>query len=128
MAEKGRGKRPMEDTRRRSPLSQRDGVPSTGSEHPTERTRGPIFREGGLLTPPIRSEEEKGEDKKMMRRPPRYKTPQKKRDISKFCQYHNDHGHDTNDCRHLKIKIEKLIQRGQLRVSSPGDSKHEHML
>ncbi|GAA0156298.1 hypothetical protein LIER_13824 [Lithospermum erythrorhizon] len=36
--------------------------------------------------------------------------PQNKKDMSKFCQYHKDHGHDTDDCRHLKI--EKLIQRG----------------
>ncbi|GAA0156315.1 hypothetical protein LIER_38253 [Lithospermum erythrorhizon] len=35
--------------------------------------------------------------------------------MSKFCQYHKDHGYDTDDCRHLKIEIEKVIQRGQLK-------------
>ncbi|GAA0165988.1 hypothetical protein LIER_21252 [Lithospermum erythrorhizon] len=43
------------------------------------------------------------------------RTPQNKRDMRKFCQYHKDHGHDTDDCRHLKIEIEKLIQRGKLK-------------
>lgn len=32
----------------------------------------------------------------------------------KFCRFHNDYGHDTNDCRNLKAAIEKLIQEGHL--------------
>ncbi|GAA0173404.1 hypothetical protein LIER_27028 [Lithospermum erythrorhizon] len=36
-------------------------------------------------------------------------------DPRKRTEYHKDHGHDTDDCRHLKIEIEKLIQRGQLK-------------
>ncbi|GAA0170325.1 hypothetical protein LIER_40930 [Lithospermum erythrorhizon] len=55
------------------------------------------------------------EDKRMLPRPPRKKTPLNKWDVSKYCQYHNDRGHDTNDCRHLKIEIEKLIQLGQVK-------------
>ncbi|GAA0141488.1 hypothetical protein LIER_35402 [Lithospermum erythrorhizon] len=55
------------------------------------------------------------EDKRMLPRPPKQKTLQIKRDMTKYCQYHKHHGHDRNDCRHLKIEIEKLIQRGQLK-------------
>ncbi|XP_024019228.1 uncharacterized protein LOC112090948 [Morus notabilis] len=36
-----------------------------------------------------------------------------KRDKSKFCHFHKDHGHDTSSCFQLKGQIEALIQQGQ---------------
>ncbi|KAL0413084.1 UNVERIFIED_CONTAM: hypothetical protein Sradi_1510100 [Sesamum radiatum] len=32
----------------------------------------------------------------------------------KFCRFHNDYGHTTEKCRHLKNEIERLIQNGYL--------------
>ncbi|KAL0444629.1 UNVERIFIED_CONTAM: hypothetical protein Slati_2185600 [Sesamum latifolium] len=32
----------------------------------------------------------------------------------KFCRFHNDYGHATEECRHLKNEIERLIQNGYL--------------
>ncbi|KAL8552314.1 hypothetical protein ACS0TY_001131 [Phlomoides rotata] len=32
-----------------------------------------------------------------------------------FCRFHNDYGHDTNQCFHLKDEIERLIQVGHLK-------------
>ncbi|KAL0444712.1 UNVERIFIED_CONTAM: hypothetical protein Slati_2193900 [Sesamum latifolium] len=32
----------------------------------------------------------------------------------KFCRFHNDYGHTTEECRHLKNEIERLIQNGYL--------------
>ncbi|KAL0313349.1 UNVERIFIED_CONTAM: hypothetical protein Sradi_5734200 [Sesamum radiatum] len=32
----------------------------------------------------------------------------------KFCRYHNDYGYTTEECRHLKSEIERLIQNGYL--------------
>ncbi|XP_057248958.1 uncharacterized protein LOC130590504 [Beta vulgaris subsp. vulgaris] len=34
------------------------------------------------------------------------------RDKSKWCDFHGDHGHITEDCRHLKDNLEDLIRRG----------------
>ena len=38
-----------------------------------------------------------------------------KRDMTKYCEFHRDHGHRTDDCIHLKNEIEFLIRRGHLR-------------
>ncbi|KAL2498244.1 Uncharacterized protein Adt_23794 [Abeliophyllum distichum] len=33
----------------------------------------------------------------------------------RYCRYHQSTGHDTDDCRDLKGKIESLIERGHLK-------------
>ena len=37
------------------------------------------------------------------------------RNQSLRCDYHRDHGHETNRCRSLKFMVEKLIRVGHLR-------------
>ncbi|GJY47599.1 reverse transcriptase domain-containing protein [Tanacetum coccineum] len=36
------------------------------------------------------------------------------RDTTKYCQFHEDHGHDINDCRELRHQIEEGVKSGQL--------------
>ena len=39
----------------------------------------------------------------------------KKRDNTKYCEFHRDHGYRTDDCIKLRKEIEYLIRRGHLR-------------
>ncbi|GJX89954.1 hypothetical protein Tco_0343280, partial [Tanacetum coccineum] len=42
-------------------------------------------------------------------------TPLEKRsDSSKFCEFHNDIGHSTDECVQLKRQIEELVREGKL--------------
>src|SRR3954467_15316508 len=43
-------------------------------------------------------------------------------DKSKFCRFHKGHGHNTEDCIHLKDAIEILIKEGHLKQYA---KKHE---
>ncbi|XP_021737647.1 uncharacterized protein LOC110704167 [Chenopodium quinoa] len=45
-------------------------------------------------------------------RPPRMVN--RNRDTSKWCDFHRDHGHTTNECTHLKDNIDDLVRRGYL--------------
>ncbi|GKD93032.1 reverse transcriptase domain-containing protein [Tanacetum coccineum] len=36
------------------------------------------------------------------------------RDMSKYCHFHEDYGHDTNDCRHLRTQIQEAVNSGKL--------------
>ncbi|GJT66287.1 hypothetical protein Tco_1017767 [Tanacetum coccineum] len=49
---------------------------------------------------------------KMSVKPP--KMVLKARDTSKYCEFHQDYGHDTNSCRELKNQIDKAGKSGKL--------------
>ncbi|GJX88080.1 hypothetical protein Tco_0340094 [Tanacetum coccineum] len=38
----------------------------------------------------------------------------KTKDTSKYCEFHQDYGHDTNACRELKHQIEEVVKSGKL--------------
>ena len=40
--------------------------------------------------------------------------PDPKRDITKYCEFHGDHGHSTPDCILLRFEVADLFKRGHL--------------
>ena len=46
---------------------------------------------------------------------------------NKYCRFHRDHGHDTDECYDLKQQIENLIRQGKLRHFVGRDHKNEKL-
>nr|GEV30336.1 reverse transcriptase domain-containing protein [Tanacetum cinerariifolium] len=46
--------------------------------------------------------------------PPTMVMPIEKRSSNKFCDFHNDKGHSTDECMQLKKQIEELVRAGKL--------------
>ncbi|KAL0444498.1 UNVERIFIED_CONTAM: hypothetical protein Slati_2172500 [Sesamum latifolium] len=66
------------------------------------------------LTVPITQALMAVEGKGLLSRPRSYKDEPRQPKLDKFCRFHNDYGHTTEECRHLKSEIERLIQNGYL--------------
>ncbi|KAL0446175.1 UNVERIFIED_CONTAM: hypothetical protein Slati_1745400 [Sesamum latifolium] len=54
------------------------------------------------------------EEKGLITRPRSWRDMPQCPKSDKFCRFHNDYGHAMEECRHLKNKIERLIQNGYL--------------
>ena len=50
-----------------------------------------------------------------------------KRNRNKYCCFHKDHGHDTNECFDLKQQIKNLIRQEKLRNFLGRDHKDEKL-
>ncbi|KAL5574245.1 hypothetical protein UlMin_023842 [Ulmus minor] len=75
----------------------------------------PRFREYTPTIVPVATIYTENEHLGIFTIPPAIKTPVKRRDNTKYCRYHHDIGHITEECQVLKDEIERLIQKGQLR-------------
>nr|GEX78095.1 reverse transcriptase domain-containing protein [Tanacetum cinerariifolium] len=53
-------------------------------------------------------------DKVKFKPPPPMITPVEKRNASKFCEFHGEVGHTTNECMHLKKQIEEMLKARKL--------------
>ncbi|GJZ10875.1 reverse transcriptase domain-containing protein [Tanacetum coccineum] len=47
-------------------------------------------------------------------KPPLMTTPMEKKNASKFCEFHGEVGHTTDECMHLKRQIEEMLKAGKL--------------
>ncbi|GJY49666.1 reverse transcriptase domain-containing protein [Tanacetum coccineum] len=53
-------------------------------------------------------------DKGKFKPPPPMTTPVEKRNHAKFCEFHGEVGHNTDECMHLKKQIEEMLKAGKL--------------
>ncbi|KAL5539149.1 hypothetical protein UlMin_045481 [Ulmus minor] len=93
---------------------------NVGNRNPIENqapqnNQVPRFREYTPTIVPVATIYTENEHLGIFTIPPAIKTPVNRRDNTKYCRYHRDIGHITEECRVLKDEIERLIQRGQLR-------------
>ena len=59
--------------------------------------------------------------------PEKMKGDPKKCNRNKYCRFHRDHGHDTDECFDLKQQVENLIRQGKLKSFLEGDHKDEKL-
>ncbi|GAV56861.1 hypothetical protein CFOL_v3_00402 [Cephalotus follicularis] len=92
----------------RHKLSRREGSSRGGAPIPSYNTFAPLL---DTRTRILVMEQ----DKVPFHWPEKLRTPAENRNVEKYCRYHRDHGHDTEECRQLKNQIEDLIRKGHLR-------------
>ena len=54
-------------------------------------------------------------DKGLLTRPPKLITPLAKRNLKRYCDFHEEYGHSTADCFNLREQIQNLINNGYLK-------------
>ena len=103
------------------PKLREDGTPNSDRRKvkseppPPPHPRRSQFDRYTPLTIPRRDILYQIQSQNVLKRPKPLKTPFGRKNKNKYCRYHHDHGHDTEDCFELKVEIEALIHRGQLR-------------
>ncbi|XP_048498022.1 uncharacterized protein LOC125496565 [Beta vulgaris subsp. vulgaris] len=63
-------------------------------------------------------------DQHELKAPTEMKTPYRNRDKSKYCHFHKDCGHETNECKHLKRALEDLARK----AGGPTTRSHKNYL
>nr|GEV99878.1 reverse transcriptase domain-containing protein [Tanacetum cinerariifolium] len=53
-------------------------------------------------------------DKGKFKAPPPMTTPVEKRNHAKFCEFHGEVGHNTDECMHLRTQIKEILNAGKL--------------
>ena len=66
------------------------------------------------LTPAVSQVLREVQHEQFMRWPSQMRSNPTKRDNTRYCEFHRDHEHRTDDCIQLRKEIEYLIQRGYL--------------
>ncbi|KMS97513.1 hypothetical protein BVRB_5g126270 isoform A [Beta vulgaris subsp. vulgaris] len=62
-------------------------------------------------------------DQHQLKAPAEMKTPYRNRDKSKYCHFHKDCGHETNECKHLKRALKDLARKGKMNSYLPSSGR-----
>ncbi|XP_022871854.1 uncharacterized protein LOC111390955 [Olea europaea var. sylvestris] len=65
-------------------------------------------------------------DMKELKWPVRMRSPPESRDMNKYCEFHRDHGHTTENCKALQWEIEALMKRGLLSSYVDNDKRRRN--
>ncbi|PWA39692.1 reverse transcriptase domain-containing protein [Artemisia annua] len=87
-------------------------IPRSGTRHVKRNTH-----QRGLFTPLVKTPAEiyaTSEGRAILRPPAKMYTPPHRRDKTRYCEFHGDHGHDTNSCIDLRKEIEACVRNGRL--------------
>ncbi|XP_057775342.1 uncharacterized protein LOC130994313 [Salvia miltiorrhiza] len=85
-----------------------DQAPSTG---PRERTKLPEYL---LSISPVEAVTTLMNLGDKVRWPEKMRAPPVQRDRSKWCDFHSDHGHRTDECITLRLEVANLLKKGHL--------------
>ena len=116
-----RSPRRDKENKERSPKRQGNVRDSLGPPQPELQQRYPP-QQFTPLTASVSQVLRETQHEKFLRWPSQMKTNPVKRDLTTYCEFHKDHGHQTDDCIQLRKEIEYLIRHGYLRrfVASKG--------
>ncbi|XP_012835337.1 PREDICTED: uncharacterized protein LOC105956061 [Erythranthe guttata] len=90
-------------------------VPSVKKEGLVERITGPRFENYVSLVAPPAEILMAIENHPKLKWPRTYSEVPKRNPVAgSFCRFHNDYGHTTNECQHLRDEIERLIRAKNL--------------
>ena len=85
----------------------RDYANQSGSNN--TQVVGAVFRE------PVHQVLEKIKNEPFFKQPNKMMGNPEKRNYNLYCQYHQDHGHTTKDCRSLWDYLDQLVREGKLK-------------
>ncbi|KAL0433275.1 UNVERIFIED_CONTAM: hypothetical protein Slati_2661800 [Sesamum latifolium] len=95
----------------------KEETPSKKPQTDSRERKAPYQRINAVYTPltvPITQALMAVEGKGLLARPRSWRDGPQRPQSDKFCRFHNNYGHTTEECRHLKNEIERLIQNGYL--------------
>ncbi|CAI9106667.1 OLC1v1005870C1 [Oldenlandia corymbosa var. corymbosa] len=87
------------------------------------KSRTPLPKLDRQLTPLTKLGEKSSRSTKDELPTPKTLAPNPNRPTEQYCEYHKDHGHDTEDCRELKREIENGVKSGKFQQYVQGPSR-----
>ncbi|XP_065618257.1 uncharacterized protein LOC136062732 [Quercus suber] len=117
------------NTSRQSEQGPRPKKGRTEDKRDREKKAGPSMRNQQYtpLNVPLEQVLMQIKDEPSLKWPEKMKGDPNKCNRNKYCRFHRDHGHDTDECFDLKQQIENLIRQGKLKNFLGRDHKDEKL-